>query len=456
MSTELHVEVAIVGWGKAGKTIAAKLAAGGTRVALIERSEAMVGGTCINIGCVPTKALLHDAAERRGEDPAEYFDQAKQRRDALTAKLNSVNRQMVEQHEAAVVIIGEAVFTGERTIQVRGGDEALTVTADKAVIGTGSTPRPFEVDGIDAGSPRVLDSTTAQAVEPLPARLAIVGAGPIGLEFATMFAGFGSEVTVLNRGERLLPSLDEELAGEIEEHLAHQGVSVLHGVTIESGSETESGLTLQLSNGETVETDALMPATGRVPATAGLGLEAAGIAVDDSGAITVDEHLRASADNVWAVGDVNGGPQFTYVSFDDHRIVLPQLQGQNSSRTTSDRVAVPTTTFMNPPLGLVGMTASEAREAGHTVVTASKPVAKIAAMPRPKAIGNTAGRISFVVDAETDLVLGAQLWTIDAQEFVNLVALAMRAGVTATELRDGIWTHPSTTEALNEVLAELS
>ena len=172
---------------------------------------------------------------------------------------------------------------------------------------------------------------------------------------------------------------------------------------------------------------------------------------------TVDDLLRArvdgsSADGVWAVGDVNGGPQQTYVSYDDNRIVLSQLDGAGG-RSRADRVAVPTTVFMTPPLGRVGLSETEAVEQGRRVTVCAKEVAKIAVMPRPKTLGETHGLIKLVVDADTDLVLGAALHTVDAQELVNLVALAMRTGTTRRQLLDGIWTHPSTTEALNEVLA---
>lgn len=457
MQTEtMHADVAVIGWGKAGKTIAAKLAAGGTRVVIVEQSDAMVGGTCINIGCVPTKTLLHDAGGRRADDdPQSFFDAAQQRRDSLIAKLNGVNRTMVEQHEQAVVVMGRARFSGERTIEVTAGDDLLTVTADRFVIGTGAVSRQADVPGLDPRSPRVLDSTTAQGVHPLPDHLAIVGAGPIGLEFATMFALFGSRVTLIDRGARLLPEHDEQLSAEVEQRLREQGVEVLHDTMVVEGSEEDDGVRLETDTGSAVTADAVLFAIGRTPATSGLGLEAAGVETDERGAIAVDDLLRTSVEGVWAVGDVNGGPQFTYVSYDDHRIVLPQLLGREPEHTRADRTAVPTTTFMHPPLGIVGLTADAARDAGHAVRVATKPVAKIAAMPRPKAVANTAGRITLVVDADTDLVLGAQLWTIDAQELVNLVALAMRGGVSASKLRDGIWTHPSTTEALNEVLAEL-
>jgi pyruvate/2-oxoglutarate dehydrogenase complex dihydrolipoamide dehydrogenase (E3) component len=195
-------------------------------------------------------------------------------------------------------------------------------------------------------------------------------------------------------------------------------------------------------------------AVGRVPVTDDLDLAAAAVEVDGRGFIVVDDRLRTSASGIFAVGDVNGGPQFTYISLDDFRVVLSQLAG-DGVRTTADRVAVPNTVFLTPPLARVGMSERDARESGRRVLVAAKNVRDIAAMPRPKIVGDTHGLIKVIVDADTDLVLGATVFSIDAQEVINLLALAMRAGVTASELRDGIWTHPSSTEALNEVLGEL-
>jgi pyruvate/2-oxoglutarate dehydrogenase complex dihydrolipoamide dehydrogenase (E3) component len=204
----------------------------------------------------------------------------------------------------------------------------------------------------------------------------------------------------------------------------------------------------------TVEADVILVALGRVPATRGLNLAAAGVRTSSRGAVEVDEHLRTSQRHIFAVGDVNGGPQFTYISLDDNRIVVDQLTG-SGTRSTADRVAVPYTVFMTPPLARVGLTERQARDSGRTVKVASKPIAQIAAMPRARIVGNTRGLMKFVVDAESDEVLGAALLNVDSQEMINLVSLAMRHGMTATELRDGIYTHPSSTEGLNEVLSAL-
>jgi pyruvate/2-oxoglutarate dehydrogenase complex dihydrolipoamide dehydrogenase (E3) component len=201
---------------------------------------------------------------------------------------------------------------------------------------------------------------------------------------------------------------------------------------------------------QTVEAEAVLAATGRRPAIAGLDLEAAGVRTTSHGAIEVDEHLRTSQPHIFALGDVNGGPQFTYVSLDDARIVLDQLLGEGK-RSTADRVAVPQTLFITPPLATAGLTEKEARAEGRAITVSRENVADIIAMPRAYTVEETRGVMKFIVDADTDLVLGAALLTIDAQEMINLVTLAMRHGITATQLRNSIYTHPSSTEAFNEV-----
>lgn len=334
----------------------------------------------------------------------------------------------------------------------RGLAEHLRITAETVVINTGATPVMPPIDGIDL--PGVYDSTSIQHAEQFPQRLAIIGGGPIGLEFASMFANFGSEVTVIARGETILPSEDHDVCGVVVDVLTDQGITLRTSASAEAIEARNGALVVALSGGGSTEADAVLVATGRKPATEGLNLEDAGVEVDDKGAVVVDDQLRTTAEGVYAMGDVHGGAQQTYLSLDDCRVVLSALTGDGSRRVSS-RVAVPTTTFLTPPLSAVGMTEDEAQKAGRSVQTATAMVAEIKAMPRPKAVQDPRGVIKFVVDAETDLVLGARLLHVDSQEVINLVALAMRAGVTASELRDGIWTHPSSTEALNEVLGQL-
>ena len=450
---QLSVDVLVIGWGKGGKTLAGALGRAGRKVAVVERSPEMYGGTCINIACVPTKALVVQAERKReSDDAATWFTASVAKRDALTAKLRARNHAMLDEVDAVTLIDGTARFVGPKEVEVTGGDDVLRVTAETVVINTGTEPARPPIPGADG--PRVLDSTQIQHADPFPQRLVVVGGGFIGLEFANMFARFGSEVTVLEQGERLLPGEDADVAQVVEQTMTDAGVTFRYGAGASSFEDDGSQVTVAVDGADDLVADAVLLATGRKPVTKDLGLDAAGIDTDERGFVRVDEQLRTSVDGVYAVGDVNGGPQFTYISLDDNRIVMSALTG-DGSRTTKDRVAVPTTTFITPPFGRVGLNVTQAREQGRSVKVASKAVADIAAMPRPKILEETHGVIGFVVDAESDEVLGATLFCVDAQELINLVALAMRAGVTATQLRDGIWTHPSSTEALNEVLAGL-
>lgn len=469
---QLDVDTLVIGWGKGGKTLAGQLARSGRQVALVERSPQMYGGGCINVACVPTKALIHQASGRRdGDDPIEWFAASVAARDGLIGKLRAKNHEMLATVSTVTLIDGDARFLGvgddgqegaapAHLVEVSGGDETLRISAEHVVVNTGTFPARPALDGLAVLEPAdgVYDSTTIQHADPFPRRLTILGSGYVGLEFAGMFADFGSEVTVVGRSEALLFAEDDDVASAVREALEAQGVTFRLGMSATSVSSSGGVVRLGASDaaGEaSIEADALLVATGRTPTTAALGLEAAGIATDERGYIVVDDFLRTSVEGVYAVGDVNGGDQFTYISLDDSRILADQLMGQGA-RSRADRVAVPSTTFLTPPLARVGLNEKQARAAGRDVLVASKKVADIAAMPRPKIMGQTRGVIKFVVDPETDLVLGATLNCIDGQELINLVALAMRAGVTASELRDGIWTHPSSTEALNEVLAGLA
>ncbi|WP_448809746.1 FAD-dependent oxidoreductase [Agromyces bauzanensis] len=454
---ELVVDVLVVGWGKGGKTLAGALGRQGRTVAMVERSSAMYGGGCINIACVPTKDLVHSAEQRRlGDDPQAWFTEAVAGRDALTDRLRARNHAMLAEVETVTLIDGQARFTGPHEVEVTAGPERLLVRAETIVINTGTEPAMPDIPGV-ASSPRVHDSVTIQHVDPLPERLVVVGGGYVGLEFASMFAHFGSRVTVVDRGDVLLPHEDRDVADAARAVLEASGVAFVTGARVERIDDAADAANVVITTGSgarELAADAVLIATGRRPVTGDLGLDAAGIAVDERGFVVVDERLRTNVPGVFAVGDVNGGPQFTYISLDDNRIVMDQLTGART-RTVADRVAVPTTMFLTPPLARVGLDETQARATGRELLVAAKAVADIAAMPRPKIVGETHGLFKFIVDPATDLVLGATVFSIDAQEVINLIALAMRGGVTATALRDGIWTHPSSTEALNEVLAGL-
>jgi pyruvate/2-oxoglutarate dehydrogenase complex dihydrolipoamide dehydrogenase (E3) component len=451
--SRLTADVIVVGFGKGGKTAARVLADAGRSVVLIERSENMYGGTCPNVGCVPSKMLVHYSGERRLEDDAqEFFAKSIAGVRELTTAFRAGNFAAIDGRPTAMVLTGTARFLDEHTVAVGESDDAVTVTGTTILINTGSEPILPAVPGL-AESTRLVSSTQLIQNDRLPRRLVVIGGGYLGLEFASIYRHFGSEVTVLESAERLLPREDDDIAAAATEILAGDGIRIITGAIVLDVRDEGAGSVVRFEvDGEPgeVEADALLPATGRRPVIEGLGLEAAGVELTERGGIRVDEHLRTSRPHIFALGDVNGGEQFTYISLDDARIVLDQLL-RSGERTTTDRVAVPHTLFLTPPLATVGLTERRARAEGRRIRVSRENVADIVAMPRAYTVEETRGLMKFIVDADTDLILGAALLSIDAQELINTVALAMRHGITATQLHDSIYTHPSSTEAFNEV-----
>jgi pyruvate/2-oxoglutarate dehydrogenase complex dihydrolipoamide dehydrogenase (E3) component len=452
-TTALTADVLVVGFGRGGKVAAHALTDAGKRVVLVEQSADMYGGTCPNVGCVPTKMLVHYSNSRRIEDDAqEFFATSIAGVRELTSAFRAGNFEALDGKDAATVITGTARFTGAYTIAVGEGDDLITVTAPTILINTGSAPVIPPVPGL-AGSTHLVSSTELVRGTSLPERLVIVGGGYLGLEFASIYRHFGSRVTVLEAAGRLLPKEDSDIAQSVTEVLTGDGIRVITGAKVTGVRDKGAISTIVYEKDgrpQTVEASAVLPATGRRPRTADLNLESAGVRTTPDGAIEVDEYLRTSQPHIYALGDVNGGPQFTYISHDDSRVVVDQLLG-DGKRTTTDRAAVPRTLFITPPLATVGLTESEARAQGRAVRVSREKVADIIAMPRAYTVEETRGVMKFIVDADTDLILGAALLSIDAQEMINTVSLAIRHHVTATELRDSIYTHPSSTEALNEV-----
>jgi pyruvate/2-oxoglutarate dehydrogenase complex dihydrolipoamide dehydrogenase (E3) component len=452
----LAADVLVIGFGKGGKTAASALGRAGRRVVLVEESARMYGGTCPNVGCVPSKGLVHHSRKRREDedDPQTFYRNAVTKVQEVREFMRAGNYNGLNGLETVTVVTGRAVFTDPHTVAVSTeAGERLTVSAETILISTGSRPIVPDIPGLRTGRYTVSSTEMIESTR-LPERLAIVGGGYLGLEFAAIYQRFGSRVTVLEAAERFLGREDEDVAEAVRTILADEGVEIITGAQVREIRDGAHEVTVHYEvDGapRTLDVDAVLPATGRAPATDGLGLELAGVRTTKSGAVEVDEHLRTSQPHIFALGDVNGGPQFTYISLDDSRIVLDQLLG-NGTRSTADRIAVPHTVFMTPPLATIGLTETEARAAGHRLKVAREAVADILAMPRAYAVEETRGLMKFVIDADTDQILGAALLSVDAQELINTVGLAMRHGITATDLRNSIYTHPSSTEAFNEVL----
>jgi probable pyridine nucleotide-disulfide oxidoreductase len=455
----IEADLAVIGFGKGGKTLAGALGKQGWRVVMIEQSPLMYGGTCINIGCVPTKSMVFRAEHRTPEaDRAELYKSAVDITQQLTADLRAVNLATLEKVNTVRVLTGHARFVDPHTLDVKTVDGPnVSVRARFIVIGTGSRPVIPDVAGF-AGAPQVYTSTDLLTTRELPQRLAVVGGGYVGLEFAAMYAAYGSQVTVVERGPRVLAREDTDIAECAQDILRKAGVDIVTSAEVTGlTGEADGSATLAYRVGDapgTVDADVVLVALGREPVTDGLGLAEAGVHTGPTGAVVVDEHLRSNQPHIFAVGDVNGGPQFTYISLDDYRVVLSALTG-DQSRSTATRKAVPYALFMTPPLARVGVTERDAAAAGVEYKVAAMRVADMATVPRARIVDESAGMMKVVVDAKTDEILGAALLSYDSHEVINTVALAMRHGITATELRDSIYTHPSMTEAFNQLLGAL-
>lgn len=456
----LSADLLVIGYGKGGKTLAAALARQGRRVVMVEQSDRMYGGTCINIGCVPTKSMVFRSEHLTPgvAHDAEYAD-AVAATEALTTQLRATNLALLETLDTATVLTGRAWFVDPHTVAVELADgHTVHVSATHIVVGTGSEPVIPDIPGL-RDSAVTVTSTTLLTTPALPRRLVVLGGGYVGLEFAAMYAQYGAQVTVLEHHDRILGGEDHDVADCAAEILAGSGLTLLTGADVarvedHAGASATVHYTRDGVAGS-VEGDLVLAALGRRPVTAELNLAAAGIETTPRGAIAVDEHLRTSQDHVFAVGDVNGGPQFTYISLDDYRIVLDQLTGAGT-RSTAQRTAVPYSLFMTPPLSRVGLTERQARESGRRILVAASPVAALATMPRARIVDDARGLMKVVVDGDTDEILGAALLSHESHEVINTVALAMRHGITAGRLRDEIYTHPSMTEGFNQLLGTLA
>jgi pyruvate/2-oxoglutarate dehydrogenase complex dihydrolipoamide dehydrogenase (E3) component len=460
----LTVDLLVIGFGKGGKTLAATLGQRGWRVALVEQSSRMYGGTCINTGCVPTKSMIYQSERLcSGTEATEAYTAAVSVTEDLTATLRATNLAAFDAIDTASVITGRARFLDATTVQVVTDDETLEVSAKYIVIGTGSRSAIPDIEGLRQ-CPVAVTNTELLVQHNRPQRLVVLGGGYIGMEFASMFAGYGARVTVLEHNTTVLSREDRDIAELVQKLLSDRDIQIVTGAQI-SRVDTDRGADGSVAatvgyriDGEdrSVTADTVLVALGREPVTDELGLDAAGVRTDARGAVVVDEFLRTSQPHIFAVGDVNGGPQFTYISLDDFRIVLDQLTGAAKPRRTNDRIAVPYALFVTPPLGRVGLTEKQAREAGRSIKVVAMPVAKMATVSRARIVGEVEGMMKVVVDAETDQILGAALLSYDAHEVINTVALAIRHGITASEMRDAIYTHPSMTECFNQLLGVLA
>ena len=452
-------DAVIIGFGKGGKTLAGFLAGKGQNVALIEKSDKMYGGTCINIGCIPSKKLVNSTKvlKNKGLDNVEakekFYAESIDNKNALIGALRGKNYEMLASKDTVTVYDGTGSFVSKNVVNIESNGENIQIEGEKIFINTGATTIIPNIKGVKESS-YVYTSTSLMELKELPKKLTIIGAGYIGLEFASMYSEFGSEVTVIDMADRLMPREDEEIAERVKAILEAKGIKFLLKSKIEEISDRNDKGYVKIS-GETgeneVESDAILVAIGRKPNTDGLNLEAAGVKTDERGAVAVDETLKTTADNIWAMGDVKGGLQFTYISLDDFRIIRDNVYG-NGNRTVNDRNVIPYSVFINPPLSRVGMTEKEAIEKGYEVKTGKL---EAMAIPKGKIEGVTDGLLKTVVDAKTDKILGCTLLCNTSHEMINVVAAAIKAEQKYTFLRDMLFTHPTMSEALNDLFGSV-
>lgn len=447
----------IIGFGKAGKTLAAELSNRGWQVAVVERSSMMYGGTCPNIACIPTKTLMHEAgiaALLYHDDypkQANLYKQAIGRKNRLTSFLRNNNYERLSKRPNVTVYTGEGSFVSANIIKVALPEGDIELQGKEIFINTGSTPIIPAIDGIKE-SQKVYTSTTLLDLNVLPQHLIIVGGGYIGLEFASMYAEFGSKVTLLEGGNRFMPRNDQDIANSVKEVLEKKGIEIHLNARAQSIHDTNDGVTLtysDVSDGTPyfVDGDAILIATGRKPMIEGLNLQAAGIGVDAHGAIVVNDQLRTTVPHVWAMGDVKGGPQFTYLSLDDFRIIRDQLFG-DKKRDIGDRDPVPYAVFIDPPLAHIGLTEEEALKRGYSFKVSRLPATSVV---RSRTLKQTDGMLKAIVNDHSGKIMGCTLFCAEAPEIINIVAMAMKTGQHYTFLRDFIFTHPSMSEGLNEL-----
>lgn len=456
-----NYDAVIIGSGQAAKPLGVALAKAGRKTAIIER--AFVGGTCINYGCTPTKTMVASARvaylARRAADYGVHTGseisvdlvKVRERKRAIVEEFRGGGQRAIERTENLDLLFGDASFTGPTTLAVKMNDGgARQLTASQIFIHAGCRPAKPEVAGIEKIT--VLDSTSIMELETTPEHLVILGGGYIGLEFGQMFRRFGSRVTIIQRGERLLGREDPDVADEVARILREDGVELhLHASPVRVERKDKGGFTLVVKTPEgerTVDGSHLLAAAGRIPNTDSLNLTAAGVEIDRSGFVKVNDKLETNVPGVYALGDIKGGPQFTHISYDDYRIIQTNLL-EGGTASIKDRL-VPYTVFIDPQLGRVGLTETEAASSGRKIKVAKMPMNYVA---RALEVNESRGFMKVVLDAETGQILGCSILGIEGGEIMAMIQIAMMGRLPYTALKDAVFAHPTLAESLNNLLS---
>jgi pyruvate/2-oxoglutarate dehydrogenase complex dihydrolipoamide dehydrogenase (E3) component len=455
-------DVVIIGVGQAGKPLATAFAEAGHSTAIIERN--LVGGSCINFGCTPTKAMIASAnvayltqqAEEYGvmvKDSSVDLQKVYERKEKIVKSFRNGVKKSMENQENLTLIYGHARFTDKMTLEVElnEGKGKLRLKAGKVFINTGARPSVPDFKGLDQ-----IDYLTASSIQDLtevPEELLIVGGGYIGLEFGQMFSRFGSKVTIVERGSQLLSREDEDVANALKEILEAEGITVLLEAEVDEFNQSagQNQARVKTKDGtQVIPFSKCLLALGVTPNTDDLGLEAAGVETDEKGYVQVNGFMETSQPGIYALGDVKGGPAFTHVSYDDFRIVKGHLL-ENKSRQADDRL-LPFTVFTNPQLGRVGLNENQAQEKGLDYRIACLPMEQVA---RAIETGETRGFMKVLISKSDDQILGASILGLEGGEIMSALQIAMLGKVPYTAIRDSMFAHPTLLESLNTLFSSV-
>ncbi|OJV14570.1 MAG: mercuric reductase [Dyadobacter sp. 50-39] len=456
-----HYDAIVIGAGQAGTPLCRKLAESGLKTALIEKR--WVGGTCVNDGCSPTKAMVASAkaawSARHNESLGVHagsitvdLDEIRDRKSRIVHMMRGNSEKRILDTAGLDLVYGTARFSGRKEITVSlqdGGTE--TFTADKIFLNNGVQPVIPDIEGLR--DIPYLTSTTIMELEEIPEHLLIVGTGYIALEFGQMFARFGSKVTLVERSKRMLMKEDADIAEEVTRILAAEDIEIITSTEVVGFSQKDHVITAVLET-EGIRSQRtcthVLVAAGRKPQLAEFGLEVAGIEADQKGYIQVNDQLETSAEGIYALGDIKGGPAFTHVSYDDYRLIIQHVT-EKKQISIRDRL-VPYCMFMDPQLGRVGMTEQQAREKGLDIKVA---VLKNDSVARSIETGDERGMMKAVVDARTGQILGAAVLAEQGGEIVTILQMAMMGEVTYDRIMNGMFAHPTYAESLNNLFMTL-
>jgi len=458
MTTPEQFDAIIIGSGQAGTPLSTTLAGAGMRTLLVERKH--VGGTCVNEGCTPTKTMVASGRvaylARRGAEYGVHTGpvsidllKVRQRKRDIVDSFRNGNQSRIEKAPNLELIFGNGRFTGRNTIEVRAVDGNLRSFAGKRFfINAGTRASRPKIDGLE--DVPLLDNASIMELDAVPNHLLVLGGGYIGLEFGQLFRRFGSRVTIIQSGAQLLTQEDPDVAEAVVTIFRQDGVEVLlntHATHVKRDADGSIQMEVTGSAGSTTLSGShLLVATGRVPNSDTLNLAAADIRTDEQGFIKVNDHLETTTSGIYALGDIKGGPAFTHISYDDFRIIRSNLLEKKNASIKGLRG--PYTVFIDPQLGRIGLTETEARAQGRNIRVAKLPMTSVA---RALEVDETRGFLKAIVDSDTGQILGATVLGIEGGEVMAVLEMAMIGRLAYTVLRDGVFAHPTLAESLNSL-----